>query len=400
MGAALLASGMDEHLAMKVPSWMFSVLCLYATAALTRQIAPHLRWASPAAIILFASSIEFWPYAMSGMLEAGSTAFICLALLNAYRGLDQPLAWWWSAVFIGLGALQKSPAALFAVIVFTLGAALAGRLNGATLPGLRSRHLTGAVFLALLLTLAWPALQLKRHGYEAIQISIQQEMINRFMVGDETGQRTMGRVLSIIFRDEPFLRLGAIAGLIFLPRILKEPRIFGFTTLIAGYVLMVFIAGGSIYPRYTVNFLPVFCAVLAVWIFQAHWLLWRKWIVTGLLSILMMGPLTLASEEDTSAPAVLAMVGAELKPEELLLVCAWSKPILSPGAVSYYASNGRPFLYLHRPNDIEGHLSELVRKPVRGLCSQTELSAIRAKLSNVVPLKILGEGYIEFIANQ
>ncbi len=169
MGAALLATGMDENLAMRLPSWLFSVVCLFATGALAREIAPRHPWAVPAAILLFASSIEFWPYAMSGMLETGSAAFVSLALLYAYRGLEQPRAWWGAAVFIGLGALQKSPAAFAAVIVFIAGAAVAGWIKGIPMPGLRSRHLAGAGLATLLLVGAWPILQLALHGYEAIQ---------------------------------------------------------------------------------------------------------------------------------------------------------------------------------------------------------------------------------------
>ena len=400
MGAALLATGMDEHLAMRLPSWLFSVVCLFATAALAREIAPRHPWAVPGAILLFASSIEFWPYAMSGMLETGSAAFVSLALLYAYRGLAQPRAWWWAALFIGLGALQKSPAALAAVIVFTAGAAVAGWIKGVPMPGLRSRHLAGASLAALLLIGAWPILQLALHGYEAIQVSLQRELIDRFSPSEGIGHRGLGDVLSIVFRDEPFLRLGAIIGLFVLPGLLKEPRIWGFTVLTVAYIGLVITAGGAIYPRYTLNFLPMFSAILAIWIFQAPWTLRRKWIVTAIISALMFGPISFASRDTSPASKILATVGAQLQREDVLLVCAWAPPIVAPGAVSYYASNGRPFVYLRDPAELETHAAEIDGRPIRGLCSEAELAAIRSAFTDLTAVQMMGDGYIHFVARR
>jgi 4-amino-4-deoxy-L-arabinose transferase-like glycosyltransferase len=400
MGAALLATGMDENLAMRLPSWLFSVVCLFATGALAREIAPRHPWAVPAAILLFASSIEFWPYAMSGMLETGSAAFVSLALLYAYRGLEQPRAWWGAAVFIGLGALQKSPAAFAAVIVFIAGAAIAGWIKGIPMPGLRSRHLAGAGLATLLLVGAWPILQLALHGYEAIQDSLQRELIDRFSPAEGIGHRGLGDVLGIVFRDEPFLRLGAIIGLFVLPGLMKEPRIWGFTVLTVAYIVLVVTAGGAIYPRYTLNFLPMFSAILAIWIFQAPWTMRRKWIVTGIISALMFGPISFASRDTNPAPEMLAAVGAQLRPEDVLLVCAWAPPVVAPGAVSYYASNGRPFVYLRDPAEIEAHAAEIEGRPIRGLCSETELAAIRSAFVDVTPVETLGEGYVHFVARR
>jgi hypothetical protein len=225
-------------------------------------------------------------------------------------------------------------------------------------------------------------------------------MIERFMPGEEAGQRGLGQVLSIVVRDEPFLRLGAIAALFFLPGLLKEPRIWGFTVLIVGYIGLVFVAGGSIYPRYTLNFLPMFSAVLAVWIFQAPWPVRRKWIVTAILSVLMFGPLSTATGNSRNLPEMLTTVGERLQPEEVLLVCAWSHPILSPGAVSYYASNGRPFVYLHDPAELETLAVRIDGRPIRGLCSEAELAAIRSALTDVTPVQMMGERYLHFVARR
>ena len=401
MGAILLSTGMDEHLAMKLPSWVFSIVCLFATAALVRNIAPRHPWAVPAALILLASSTEFWPYAMSGMLETGSAAFVSLALLFGYRGFERPGAWWWAAIFIGLGALQKSPAALVVVIVFIAGAATACWMKGAPMPGLRSRHFAGAAFAALLLVAAWPLLQLRLNGYEALRVSIQREMLDRFVPGDETGQRGLQEVWRIVVRDEPFLRLGGIAGLFFLPGLLKEPRIWGFTAVAVGYVLAVLLAGGAIYPRYTLNFVPLFSAILAIWIFRSAWSMRRKWFVTAVGSVLMLGPISPAKppvENAGSPPEVLAAVGAQLRPDEMLLVCAWESRLkVSPGTVSYYASNGRPFEYLLDNSDLEGLHEELAGKPLRGLCSRAEFALLQSVFPQAEPLQPVGDGFVHFV---
>jgi len=404
MGAAFLSTGMNEHLAMKLPSWLFSVVCLFATVALVREIAPRLVWAAPAAIVLLASSTEFWSHAMSGMLETGSAAFVTLALLFAYRGLREPRNWWWCALVIGLGALQKSPAALLAVVVFTVAAALAGKAQGTPMPGLRSRSLLGAGLLALALVALWPFLQTVFHGYDAIRVGLKTEMMDRFVPGEATGNRGFGDVWRIVIRDEPLLRLGAIAGLFVLPGMLREPRLWGFTALTLGYVLSVYVAGGSVYPRYTLNFLPLFCAVVAIWIFHSGLSMRRKWIVIGIMSLLMLGPvkpaiLVSAGGSGAGSPetAVLPPVGAQLRPDEVLVVCAWeSEGRLSPGAVSFYASDGRPFFYLRSRADLEARLQALKGKPIRGLCPASDFPTIRALLDDAEPAEPLADGYVQF----
>ncbi|RAP39815.1 hypothetical protein BYZ73_18490 [Rhodovulum viride] len=404
MGAVFLGAGVDETVAIRIPSWIFSVVCLVATASLARSIVPAHPHAAPAAVILLASSTEFWSHAMSGMLETGSAAFVTLALLFAYRALKEPANWWWVAVAVGLGALQKSPGALAAVAVFVAGAALAARLRGVALPGLRSRIFPVAGLLALCLAAAWPLLQILLHGSAAIRSAVDNELIGRFSPDATSGMRGFGDVWGIVIRDEPFLRLGAIAGLFVLPTLLRDPRLFGFTAVVLGYVASIVLAGGAVYPRYTLNLVPLFCAVVAVWIFQSQARLRRKWILTGIMSLLLLGPLKPAilvsgqSARDQAAQStVLPTVGMQLQDDETLVVCGWDrKTRFSPGAVSFYASNGRPFVYLTQKEDLGPKLSALTGRPIRGVCSSSSFAELSEVFDAAEVVERLAPDYVVF----
>jgi len=74
-----------------------------------------------------------------------------------------------------------------------------------------------------------------------------------------------------------------------------------------------------------------------------------------------------------------------LAPDETLVYCSWDKSTRPPpGAVSYYASNGRPFFELRTPNHLERYASkEGLSGPLAGICTPDDLDAISARLDKL-----------------
>jgi 4-amino-4-deoxy-L-arabinose transferase-like glycosyltransferase len=110
MSAGLLDAGVGETVALRLPSMLFALGTLAATAWLARAIAPALPWAMPISVGLLASSVQFWSFANSGMLDVGAGFFAAAAVAAAVVALDRPRVWYVVALLLGLGALQKAPA--------------------------------------------------------------------------------------------------------------------------------------------------------------------------------------------------------------------------------------------------------------------------------------------------
>lgn len=407
-GAVMMLTGMDIFVALKIPSWFFAVLCLIGTLAIVREIAPRHSWAGPAAVLFLASSNQFWSYAQSAMLETGSAAFVTFALLFALKGLRNGAYWWACAAMIALGALQKSPAALLFVAVLVFGAATGARVMAQPNPGLRLKIIVLPAVLAVVSVGAWLLLQLYLHGAAAIQVGLQGEMIERFVPAEESGLRGLGKMWVLIIRDEPLLRLAAFVAAVVLPFRLHDARVWGLTAVLMGFTIGILFAGGAVYSRYTLNLLPLMCALTAVLIFQVlSWTPRRKWIVAGLVSLTMMGPIKLAILYGDNRPGrnnfeltVLPHVGAALRENELLIACAWRrKGRVSPGGVSYFASNGRPFLYSRGLEAMREALRGMEPgRPLRGICRSKSLDDIRDDLGQLQIISRHEGDYVHFTA--
>jgi 4-amino-4-deoxy-L-arabinose transferase-like glycosyltransferase len=127
MTAGLLAAGVGETAALRLPSMLFALGMLAATAWLARLLAPERPWAMPLSVALLASSVQFWIYANSAMLDAGAGFFAAVAVAAAVVALERPRVWYLVAVLAGIGALQKAPVGLFFVPTGLFGLWLARR---------------------------------------------------------------------------------------------------------------------------------------------------------------------------------------------------------------------------------------------------------------------------------
>ena len=83
MSAGLLETGAGELTALRLPSFLFTLGSLVATALLAAAVMPATLWAMPASVLLLACSTMFWAYGLSAMLASGATFFATLALAAA-----------------------------------------------------------------------------------------------------------------------------------------------------------------------------------------------------------------------------------------------------------------------------------------------------------------------------
>ncbi|MFV0369998.1 MAG: ArnT family glycosyltransferase, partial [Hyphomicrobiaceae bacterium] len=165
MSALLMEAGADLELAMRLPSMLFALGCLIATAWLAAVVAPHLPWAMPASVLLLASSTQFWKYSTSAMLDIGAALFGLLAVLFALLAVQRRPVWWYAAAAaVVLGALQKAPIGLALIAIFVGLLAATHRLHGLSAHGLwHTPQFRRSVYIAVGGSIAWPVFQALLH---------------------------------------------------------------------------------------------------------------------------------------------------------------------------------------------------------------------------------------------
>jgi 4-amino-4-deoxy-L-arabinose transferase-like glycosyltransferase len=376
MTAGLLEAGVGETVALRLPSMVFALGMLGGTAWLARVLAPERPWAMPLSVALLASSVQFWSYANSAMLDVGAGFFAAVAVAAAVVALERPRVWYLVAVLAGIGALQKAPVGLFFVVTGLLGLWLARRwVPSPRLLGTRAVRRAG--LLALGLALGWPLLQSARYGTGAISESHDRQMFGRFVPDVDEGLRSLGDLVDLVIVGEPWLRWPALVAVLVLPFVIRRSAAVMVSAVVVVYALALGAAGGTVYARYTLTVLPFMAAALAVVLAgfrPAPWAgLAAGVALTGLSGgPLRMGALRAAAEqppEVAAQVAVLRGVGAEIAPGEVLIYClSRGDRRLVPGAVSVYASGGQRVLASGSPRwrDLPG--------PFRGVCPGGEVA--------------------------
>jgi 4-amino-4-deoxy-L-arabinose transferase-like glycosyltransferase len=382
MSAGLLSAGLDETVALRLPSMIFALGTLGVTAWLARLLAPAVPWAMPIAVALLASSVQFWTNANSAMLDVGAGFFAALAFATAATALERPRYWYLVAVVIGLGALQKAPVGLVFVSAGLLALWLARRVAGmdwarrTASPAFRR-----AAGIALLLVLAWPLLQSARYGLDAMGESHDRQMFARFLPDGENGVRGFGDFDALLIAGEPWLRWPGLLAVLVLPFLVRRPAPVMAAGVVVAYTVAVMVAGGNVYARYTLTILPILMAALAAVLLHLRPAPWVGMLAGGLMIVLSGGPIPYEDIRKAALqPAIVAAqvevlgrLGTELRPDETLVFC-WSRGIrrLIPGAVSAYASNGGKIVvaadFTRDSEPIEG--------PFRGVCPVTEIGQV------------------------
>jgi 4-amino-4-deoxy-L-arabinose transferase-like glycosyltransferase len=394
MSAALIEAGVAPQTAIHLPSAIFLPMALAVVALLAHAVAPGLPWAMPAAVLLHASSAEFWRYGLSAMLETGAGLFASLALAAAILALRAPRWWYVCAAAIALGALQKAPIGLVFVALWILGLSLTRRWHGLGWRALRAEpRFRSALRWSLAGVLAWPLFQSLFHGLPVFEHFFGDQMIGRFTptapVSEPRGLDELG---ALILGDEAVLRGIGMAAVLLLPWRTGRPEHWALAFIVAVFVSGMYLAGGHVTARYTLVVLPILSVAIACVALGLAPRPAAGLAIAAAVSALSQGPFKPADRLALGTDAewadeieVMQRVGAALRPEERLVVCTRNGPDrITPALASAFASDGRPFARLDRPRAVERDLEDgLLSGRLRGACADSNLELIEPVLRDI-----------------
>jgi len=369
-------------------------------------INPRNAYVAPSAVAMLAGSAKFWESGISGLLDSGAAFFATFAVTGCLLALRQPRWWYVTAAAVGIGALQKAPVPLAMVAFVALFSIAVAKRDGLDVRcAFANRHFAISALLTLVAVLFWPALQFSRYGLHALEQAYVNQMIDRFSPagGDETVSRRSW--FTIILAGEPLLRLPGIAALAALPWVTRRAGFASLPLLLLIFAVLAAFAGGYVSPRYSLIFLPMLMAALAavvLQIFEERPVIGHVIIIA--LTFSSLGPiksataLGIADEGKSGIVEVLTKVGSALQPGETLVVCRGAREgkRLYPGAVSFYASNGRPFVQARTVSEIEQMEQRgAISPPYRGLCHAGESEALRAAFGDSAIIEEVG-GFVHW----
>jgi 4-amino-4-deoxy-L-arabinose transferase-like glycosyltransferase len=395
MTGGLLEGGVNEIVALRLPSMLFALGCLVLAGRLATVMLPGKVWVTPAAVLLCSTSDEFWRYSTSGMLEIGTTFFTTLALTGSLLALRRPHYWYLVAVAIGLGALQKAPSAFALVVAFLMVLWLTSRWHDHGLRQVvRTIQFRFASLIAVGLTLVWPLTQFARRGGRVFDDAYSDQIIDRFSPSTEAAGRGLSEMYGLIIVDEPVLRGLGIVALFCLPWLLRRSDLLALALTYMVFVAAMYFAGGQVYTRYSVMFVPLLSASLAVGIFVVFRRSWLQ--ALALAGIFAASPPPLKNADSlringrySDQIGLLTETRDLGGPDELLVVCDWeSDARFPPGAVSVYGSNGRPFEVIRNERRLDRFVeSERSRGKLRGICTRQQLDQVGDRLGEIVVVR-------------
>jgi 4-amino-4-deoxy-L-arabinose transferase-like glycosyltransferase len=396
--AMAISESDDPEFALRIWSYLFGLGLLIATGLLAYSIAPSNPYIIPSAVLIVSGSSLLWDSAISAMLDAGAAFFFTLSVAGFLLALRRPAWWYLVAVATGLGALQKVPVGFLAVAVLLLLVYTARKYHDLNTPEiLANRHFRTAATLVLIVLLSWPVLQISRFGVDVIWYAYIKQMLIRFApVGDETD--THLRWWLWFIRDGAGLWIPAILSLFALPLVSRKPESISLPVLFVAFAMLMTMATGEIYSRYLLIILPVLAASLAA--------VFVRIIPAGSIAVLLACVLVIIAGDpfrinksldifESSQEQYLSLMenySAALSDDETPVFCSWSKnrPRIYPGAFSYYASNGMPFLDIDGPEELLAGDNGAIVRNYRGLCQEDELEQLEGQLAILEPIEKSG----------
>lgn len=390
MVAWLFELDADLEVALRLPSMLFAILTLAATALLAAAIAPGLPWAMPASVLLLASSQHFWHQATTAMLNTGTVFFATLAIASVILAAKRPHWYYVAAAAIVVGSLQKAPSALVLVAMYFMVLWSTARWHGQSFhKTFRSNEFRRSLWISLLGVLAWPLLQAVLHGFGEVLDTYDDEMLERFAPTIDSGEvQGADELRTLIFWREPVLRLIGIGALALLPWILRRVDLVALPIMFAIFVVAMALASGRVYSHYTLVFLPVLIVSIAV-ILASLRRIWLLAIVAIAISVQSGGPikpmssLPIVRKEELHSRILALSEAANVasRPNERVVICMGNrKTRFPPGAVSYYFSNGELLVrhdsLLRRKHRFEG--------PFRGFCTQEDIDQMAHEFQGLV----------------
>lgn len=405
LSAALLHQNEDIEFSLRLPSFLFALGVLISAGWLAFVLLPEKPWTIPAAILLVASSTQFWENATSALLDMGASLFFTITLAATILALRQPKWWYVVAAATVLGTLQKAPVPICGSVAVYGAAVLTARWHSANpLSTLVNRHFAIALVIAVAGVAFWPVLQWSRYGSWAVEDAYVREMLMRFSPGKN--KAPLHSWFEVITAGEPIPRLVAGMASLALPWSLKRYELAGIPAIFIVYCAAVAVASGNVFPRYTLIILPMLMASVAAVVMAGLPKAWIRALAICIVSASMLGPyktpaqlgVTYESSQAKFLP-LLEDIRSVRRPEETFLVC--DEPpdnIIFPGAISYYASAGHPvFRFASTAALMTMQKRGKIHPPYRGLCNVGDLGMIRSSFDGVSIVEER-EGKVHFTA--
>lgn len=397
----------DLEFALRLPSFLFGLGVLIATAILAYIICPSNPFVMPAAVILLGSSERFWNLSISALLDAGATFFGIAAIIATIAALRDSRWWYLTSLIIVVGALQKAPTGL----IFT-GAILGllYRRGGDQVPSYQQvrsdKHFRNACIMTAVLIACWPVVQIAQHGLQSAKVAVLDEMVDRFApVSGKVG------ILQIEWADwllgsEWSLWVPAMIAAALLPFLFRTFESSVPPALCAGFFLMMLLASGSVYSRYVMLILPLLAVSLACLLAWATPRAPLAVLVAIAIAFIAGRPfsdaqaLMLLDSSQTRYASLFANFKQAVTGRETILFCRWKKVgDVFPGAFSYYASRGQPVNPVGKPESMarREHVKKNLKPPYRGLCNTFEFEELSKWL---IDPKVIeqSEGYVHWTA--
>ncbi len=410
MTAAMIEMGLSHMTALHLPSMLFALGTLIATAWLARVMVPDHPWLMLPAVLLVSSSQNFWGHATSAMLDNGAMFFSTLGVAIMLAAFERPRLWPWFAVTVFLSGMQKSPTPLAFLAIALLTLILTQRWQDRPTSEIwKNRTFLWSMAACLLLAFFWPLFQYLRFGFGAeFQGSVRTEMLDRF--APSVSDRSLKKLSEIILGNAPGLRLVGLIGLFFLPFKFGRPRLLAVTGIAVVFFLGMWMASGKVYDRYTLLILPMLMVGAAGGIMLISKRLWVRVLLIAVLCLSEKGPLK--RSVDYSHPTTAEQFGIDLQDlfeplqsmvqlGETLVVCGFDNRHRLPlGAASVYASPDQRFVYIRRP-DLRGYLDRFgyVSGPLRGVCRAKELDQIADDLDGLARQPVDGTKFVYWTAD-
>jgi len=388
MSAGLMNAGLPPIFSVRLPSFLFGVLLIICTGLLTYVLFPQQPFAAAASVAMMACNARLMESAKAAMLDTGMAFFSVAAMTGCILALKNPRWWYFVAVACGFGALQKAPVALVMVAIAVFALWVVRRFQMTELRSFTlERHFWCATLLMLAIVLAWPLLQWSVYGFEALREAYYVQVMQRFTpVADTDLSRAIW--YHYILDGDRIFRIPAIVALCALPFVLKRRELLIFVLLLGLYTIAAIFTKGHIYSRYSIVFLPLMVACLAICIFHFAR---TRWIAMAVVLLFCVQNTFLLRQRvslpDTTTIALLEKFRLSLTDRSSIVLCDWKagKPArIPPGMFSFYASGGRSFFAVETPEDfVQLYSTGSVGPKLQGLCTEDQLKAIERHVPNL-----------------
>lgn len=408
MSALLIDRGVDLTLALRIPSFVFGALCLFATALFAYSLFPTLPWVMPVSVLFATSSDRLWESSMMAMLDMGSLFFVTLALSGINLALRNPKWWYLVGFCVAVGAWQKAPIALGFVGGYLVFLALTSPWHQYSIRQVfLNRHLWISLGAGILFGASWHIWQFIQHGSFAVEQAIGKQMVGRFTPSGESGEtKSIREVLSHIFGAEGAIRLFGLIAVFAVPFYSKRYDLLPIPMILLAYMIAYAFAGGHLSDRYTMLFITMVAVFLAGAILSSAYTLQTKAMTILIMSLLSGGPVKPPDElrlfpkpHITLQTEILTLVGQNAEIERTLIICNWNpEERINPGFVTYYASGGRSHHRINSLRQLEVFFSSgKSAGPIEGICRDLDFKDLERFLSDIEVLNTVGP-YVHFHA--